>query len=105
MLLALVAFTAAACGSANENDTTSPYTSQGESFGDIERQARGETVRWWMYGGDDRINRYVDENVKPAAKRLGVTLQRVPVSDTADAVQSADRVAQLEERWKREILR
>ena len=49
--------------------------------------ARGQTVRWWMYGGDERVNSYVDGVVKPAAAKLGVTLVRVPISDTADAVQ------------------
>lgn len=48
--------------------------------------ADGQTVRWWMYGGDERANRYVDEHVTPAAAQLGVTLERVPVADTADAV-------------------
>jgi putative spermidine/putrescine transport system substrate-binding protein len=52
-------------------------------------------VRWWLYGGDQRINAYVDRYVVPAAARLGVTLRRVPVADTADAVQRvlADRRA------------
>jgi putative spermidine/putrescine transport system substrate-binding protein len=50
------------------------------------REARGQTVRWWMYGGDERVNRYVDELVRPAAAAAGVTLERVPVADTADAV-------------------
>ena len=49
--------------------------------------ARGQTVRWWMFGGDQRINAYVDRHVAPAAAKLGVTLRRVPVADTADAVQ------------------
>lgn len=50
-------------------------------------QARGQTVRWWLYGGDDRVNAYVDDVVAPAARTLGIRLQRVPVTDTADAVQ------------------
>ena len=52
-------------------------------------------MRWWLYGGDQRINAYIDRYVTPAAARLGVTLQRVPVADTADAVQRvlADRRA------------
>lgn len=50
------------------------------------REARGQTVRWWMYGGDERVNRYVDQVVTPAAAAAGVTLERVPVADTADAV-------------------
>ncbi|MBA2638341.1 MAG: ABC transporter substrate-binding protein, partial [Solirubrobacterales bacterium] len=49
-------------------------------------QARGQTVRFWMYGGDERVNAYVDDEIRPALERLGVRLQRVPVSDTADAV-------------------
>jgi len=50
------------------------------------RAARGQHVRWWMYGGDERGNAYVDRYVIPAARRLGVQLERVPVADTADAV-------------------
>jgi putative spermidine/putrescine transport system substrate-binding protein len=53
----------------------------------VQEAAAGQTVRWWMYGGDERVNRYVDEHVVPAAARVGVTLERVPVADTADAVQ------------------
>ena len=49
--------------------------------------AKGQTVRWWMYGGDERVNTYVDTVVKPAAAGLGVKLVRVPITDTADAVQ------------------
>ena len=53
----------------------------------VEDAAEGQTVRWWLYGGDERVNRYIDEHVVPAAAELGVTLERVPITDTADAVQ------------------
>ena len=65
----------------------------------VEAEAQGQTVRWWMFGGDERANRYVDEHVTPAAAEHGVTVQRVPVADTVDAVQrviaetEADRAA------------
>ena len=85
MLLTLIALALAGCGSDAEDKT--PAAEASENFADVRRDARGQTVRWWMYGGDDRINAYVDENVKPAAERLGVRLERVPVTDTADAVQ------------------
>jgi putative spermidine/putrescine transport system substrate-binding protein len=49
-------------------------------------QARGQTVNWWMYGGDERVNAYVQRDVVPAARRLGVKVRVVPVADTADAV-------------------
>src|ERR687889_2531408 len=49
-------------------------------------QARGQTVNWWMYGGDERVSAYVRRDVVPAARRLGVKVRVVPVADTADAV-------------------
>jgi putative spermidine/putrescine transport system substrate-binding protein len=55
-------------------------------FDAVRAEARGQTVRWWLYGGDARVNAFVEDAVVPAARRLGVTLDRVPVTDTADAV-------------------
>ncbi|HWH14807.1 MAG TPA: ABC transporter substrate-binding protein [Miltoncostaeaceae bacterium] len=53
----------------------------------VERRAEGQTVRWWMYGGDARINAYVRDHVVPAAARRGVRLEVVRVDDTADVMQ------------------
>ncbi|HWB72829.1 MAG TPA: hypothetical protein VG452_11480, partial [Egibacteraceae bacterium] len=53
----------------------------------VRERAHGQTVRWWLYGGDDRVNRYIDEHVTPAAAERGITLRRIPVADTAGAVQ------------------
>ena len=50
------------------------------------KAARGQTLRFWMFGGDAKVNAYIDRDVGPALARLGVTLQRVPIGDTADAV-------------------
>jgi putative spermidine/putrescine transport system substrate-binding protein len=56
------------------------------SWSDVLAEARGQTVSLWMYGGDAQGNAYVDGTLAPAAKRLGVTLRRVPVADTKDAL-------------------
>lgn len=49
--------------------------------------AEGETVNWYLWGGSEPINRFVDETYGPALReRYGVTLRRVPVADTVDAV-------------------
>ncbi|MBA3946880.1 MAG: ABC transporter substrate-binding protein [Herpetosiphonaceae bacterium] len=49
--------------------------------------AKGKTVNWYMYGGADSINRFVDAFYGKALKdHYGVTLNRVPVADTVDAV-------------------
>jgi putative spermidine/putrescine transport system substrate-binding protein len=48
--------------------------------------AKGQTVRWYLWGGSDSINRFVDTTYGPALKALGIKLERVPVADTVDAV-------------------
>lgn len=53
----------------------------------VRARAEGQTVQWWMYGGDARINAYVRDHVVPAAAERGVTLEQVPVEDTAEVVQ------------------
>ena len=52
----------------------------------IVAEPQGQTVDLWMYGGDERGNAYVDDVLAPAAAELGVTLRRVPVADTREAV-------------------
>lgn len=49
-------------------------------------RARGQTVHWFMYGGDDTLNRFVTGYVADRMRRLGVTLEQVRVTDTGDAV-------------------
>lgn len=49
--------------------------------------AQGQTVRWYMWGGSRAINAFVDRTYAPVLKdRYGITLERVPVADTVDAV-------------------
>lgn len=55
-------------------------------WGQVTAAAQGQTVRLWMYGGDEQGNSYVDTTLTPAAAKEGVTLQRVPVADTKDAL-------------------
>ncbi|WP_149361912.1 ABC transporter substrate-binding protein [Lolliginicoccus suaedae] len=56
------------------------------SWDEVVESAQGQTVSLWMWGGDEQGNRYVDEILAPAVAEQGVTLRRVPVSDTGDAV-------------------
>ncbi len=90
MLVALAAtlsvFTTA-CG--NTGGGTDNAGSQGEdrSFAELEEEARGATVNLSIYGGDEAINAYVDDYVTPRLKEeYGITLERTPLTDTADAV-------------------
>ena len=58
----------------------------GLSWAQVKEAARGQTVSLWMWGGDPKGNAYVDTVLTPAAAASGVTLRRVPVSDTKDAL-------------------
>ncbi len=63
-----------------------PTRSSLTTWDEVSAQAQGQTVRLWMYGGDEQGNTYVDQELIPAAATLGVTLVRVPVADTKDAL-------------------
>jgi putative spermidine/putrescine transport system substrate-binding protein len=58
-----------------------------DDWATIVQSARGQTVDWYMYNGDEAVNTVVEEYVAPRlSAEYGVTLQVVPVADTADAV-------------------
>ena len=63
-----------------------PVLSAPASWAEITDEAQGQTVSLWMYGGDEQGNAYVDDFLVPAAQRAGVTLRRVPIADTGDAL-------------------
>ncbi|MCI0608342.1 MAG: ABC transporter substrate-binding protein [Anaerolineae bacterium] len=49
--------------------------------------AKGQTVNWYIWGGSDGINSFVDTVYGQALKEhYGITLNRVPLADTVDAV-------------------
>ncbi len=88
-VIAVILISAAltACGDSSEGRAATAGGDTTPEFATTVEAARGQTVRWWMFGGDDKVNAYVDGTVAPAARKLGVRVERVPVADTADAVQ------------------
>lgn len=89
-LVAVLTVIAAACSTGSSPDGAGPSAERSPTVSDwdaVVSQARGQTVRWYLYGGSDPINRFVDETYAPALKeRYDITLERVPVADTVDAV-------------------
>lgn len=69
--------------------TGSPVGEPVDSWAEIRDAARGQTVSLWMWGGDPQGNAYVDEVLAPAARSAGVTLERVPLADTKEALNRA----------------
>jgi putative spermidine/putrescine transport system substrate-binding protein len=63
---------------------TKTYTSG--QWKKILKQAEGQTVNWYMWGGGAKINTYVNDYIGAEAKKLGVTLNQVKLGATAEAV-------------------
>jgi putative spermidine/putrescine transport system substrate-binding protein len=76
---------AAAC-SAPGHAASAPAKSSDSSWSQVQQAAKGQTVSLWMYGGDKQGNAYVDDVLAPAAAKQGVTLRRVPITSTSDAI-------------------
>ncbi len=84
-LVVVLVFALAGCGGTGSGGAGSP--AENRPFPELEEAARGTTVSFFMYGGDDATNSYVDEWVAPRLKKeYSITLKRTPVSDTADVV-------------------
>ena len=89
-ILAAVTLTAlglSACSSGSSS-TASPTTTASSSsgFDSVLAEAKGQTVNWYMYGGDETINGFVNGYVATKLKALGVTLNQVKITDTVTAV-------------------
>lgn len=53
----------------------------------VAKEAKGQTVNLYMWGGSDSINKYIDEWVAPRLKEeADVTLKRIPMNDTKDII-------------------
>ena len=72
----------AGCAAPSPAATTGAF----DNWDDVLAEADGQTVQLWMYGGDEQGNAYIDDVLAPAVAKEGVTLERVPVTDTADAL-------------------
>ena len=68
-------------------DTVDGASLISKTWSQIEDTARGGEVNWFLWGGADHINKYVSEYVGGVLKdKYGITLNRVPLTDTAAAV-------------------
>ncbi|MGB9013049.1 MAG: ABC transporter substrate-binding protein [Aeromicrobium sp.] len=68
------------------SDGTAPDQPPASDWSAVLADAEGQTVNWYMFGGDDALNTFVKDEVAPRLDALGVTLKQVRITDTADAV-------------------
>lgn len=77
----------AAAGATSAPAGTFEDTFRSMSFEQIAAAAKGQTVNWYMWGGSDAINTYVNGYAAQQLKeKYGITLKQVPVKDTAEVV-------------------
>lgn len=68
-------------------DTSAAPNNGAQTWSEIEAEAQGGTVNWFMWGGSDSINRYVSDYISEILMRdHGITLNRIGVSDAAEVV-------------------
>ncbi len=85
-LFLLVTGILAACGApAADQPQTDSYDRN--DWDSVVAAARGQTVNWYMWGGSESINRFVDTFYGTALReRYNITLNRVPLADAVDVV-------------------
>jgi putative spermidine/putrescine transport system substrate-binding protein len=93
---AVVAVLASACAASAPPDPGAADGGSGETAAEgaidpadwdqVLTEASGSTLNLHMWGGSTEINQFVDQTYGPRLAELGITLNRVPLADTADAV-------------------
>jgi len=66
--------------------SSAPGSFVATDFASVMAAAKGQTVNWYMYGGDDKLNAFVNGYVKGVLAKDGITLNQVKITDTVDAV-------------------
>ena len=75
------------CASQTYADTADGEALKKMTWDQVVAAAKGGTVNWFMWGGADNINQYVSDTVGGVLKdQYGITLKRVGVTDTVEAV-------------------
>ncbi len=86
LLVLLTTLGVVAAQDSSEDELLGPVPGY-ETWADVLAAAQGTTVNWHMWGGSDKINTDVDNDIGARVLELyGITLNRVPLVDTADVV-------------------
>ncbi len=86
-LFTLLALVLTACAPDGAQPAASQTTFDLNDWDSVLAAAKGQTVNWYMWGGSESINAFVDNFYgKALQERYGITLNRVPIADTVDAV-------------------
>lgn len=87
LLCAVMVFSMAACSGNNQSsddnsaaESTSVAKEEEVSFDDLVEEAKGSTVTFYGWGGDDLLNAWLDDYFAPRMKeKYDITMERVPM--------------------------
>ena len=81
MLAIVITALLAACGAKEEKKTKKEGTNVEElSFDEMEEAAKGTTVTFYGWGGDEQLNQWLDDVFAPHMKeKYDITMERVPM--------------------------
>jgi len=83
----LLAVVLSACSVSGKSSQPASSTYDINDWDSVVAAAKGQTVNWYIWGGSESINSFVDNFYGKALKdRYDITLNRIPVADTVDAV-------------------
>ncbi len=86
LVLTAAALFAACSPAADPGRAESTAITSADDWDAVLAAAQGSTLDLHMWGGSTEINTFVDDVYGPRLADLGITLNRVPLADTADAV-------------------
>ncbi len=78
--IALIMGVLSGCNTGTASDENEESMEETRAFEEIETIGKGQKVQFFMWGGNERINQYIDEFVTPNVKELyDIELVRVPM--------------------------
>jgi putative spermidine/putrescine transport system substrate-binding protein len=108
LLAVAIAFSMAACGNnerPKEENKTASVTEE-MSFDRMKEEAKGTTVTFYGWGGDEKLNEWLDNTFAPAMKETyDITMERVPMdidqvlSQLSGEIQAGEKNGSIDMIW------
>ena len=81
MLCVVMLLSMTACGSKTEPESTAPEVAEDATFEELVEAAKGTTVTFYGWGGNDDLNAWLDDYFAPRMKeKYDITMERVPMN-------------------------
>lgn len=80
LMAAAMTFSMAACGNTNNTTEGKETAVEDMSFEDMKEAAKGSTVTFYGWGGDEKLNEWLDNTFAPVMEeKYDITMERVPM--------------------------